>query len=59
MGHILFEQGITSDPGKFAIIVSLPIPTTVREVKGLLDTLVITVDLFSLCYDCYAFDQIT
>ena len=34
VGHIVSEQGIATDPDKIANIVSLPIPTTVTEVKG-------------------------
>ena len=36
VGHIVSEQGIATDPDKIANIVSLPIPTTVTEVKGFL-----------------------
>lgn len=34
LGHILFEQKITTDLNKIAIIVFLPLPTIVTKVKG-------------------------
>ena len=36
VGHIVSKQGVATDPDKIAIIASLPIPTTVTEVKGFL-----------------------
>jgi hypothetical protein len=36
VGHIVSEQGIATDPDKIADIISLPIQTTVSEVKGFL-----------------------
>ena len=36
VGHIVSERGIATDPDKVTIIASLPIPTTVSEVKGFL-----------------------
>ena len=36
MGHIVLEQRIIIDLDKIAIIVSLPIPTIVTELKGFL-----------------------
>jgi hypothetical protein len=36
VGHIISKQGVATDPEKIAIIASLPLPTTVSEVKGFL-----------------------
>ena len=37
VGHIISKQGVATDSEKIAIIGSLPIPTTVTEVKGFLE----------------------
>ena len=36
VGHIVSEKGIATDPNKVTLIASLPIPTTISEVKGFL-----------------------
>lgn len=36
VGHIVSERGIATDPDQVAVIVALPIPTIVTEVKGFL-----------------------
>jgi hypothetical protein len=36
LGHIVFVQGMATDPDKVAVIINLPIPNTVSEVKGFL-----------------------
>jgi hypothetical protein len=36
LGHIVSAQGMATDPDKVAVIINLPIPNTVSEVKGFL-----------------------
>ncbi|KAD3068970.1 hypothetical protein E3N88_36850 [Mikania micrantha] len=36
LGHIIFEKGVSTDPGKIKAIISWPTPTTIKQLRGFL-----------------------
>lgn len=37
LGHVINSKGVTAKPSKISVMVSWPVPRTVKEVRGFLD----------------------